>query len=183
MCHLKVGEYPPSPKQTSGQSPDFIFQLGSSSDEAPSTPPPPPPPWRPSPLRRDQSLAYAIHRIYCHLPVPCREGDTLPGSPRGRWHWATQHYLHTFHTGQGAHPHWQQLHFFSSASAPSPPLHTQSLAHFSHSAGQQEQQPADKMGNAQSDGLSSPICAHQKEGGKGGAPKVTAPRFLILHLG
>lgn len=39
------------------------------------------------------------------------------------------------------HPHWQQLHFSAPASPPSPPLHTQSLAHFSHSAGQQEQQP------------------------------------------
>lgn len=111
------------------------------------------------------------------------KGTHCWASPQGRWHWATLHYLHTFHTGQWARPHWQQLHFFSSASAPSPPLHTQSLAHFSHSAGQQEQQPADKMGNAQSDGLSSPTCPHQKEGGKGGVPEVTAPHFLVLHLG
>lgn len=89
------------------------------------------------------------------------KGTHCWASPQGRWHWATLHYSHTFHTGQWARPHWQQPHFFSSASAPSPPLHTQSLAHFSHSAGQQ---PADKMGNAQSDGLSSPTCPHQKEG-------------------
>lgn len=46
---------------------------------------------------------------------------------------------------EGLGPHWQQLHFSASALAPSSPLHTQSLAHFSHPAGQQEQQPVDKM--------------------------------------
>lgn len=54
--------------------------------------------------------------------------------------------LFTLKKPRGTCPHWQQLHFSASALAPSPPLHTQSLAHFSHSAGQQEQQPADKMG-------------------------------------
>lgn len=46
---------------------------------------------------------------------------------------------------EGLNAHWQQLHFSASALAPSSPLHTQSLAHFSHPAGQQEQQPVDKM--------------------------------------
>ena len=146
-------------------------------------PPPPPPSWRPSPLRRDQSLAYTIHRIYCHLPTACREADTLPGLATGQL--ALGHPALFTHVSRrmGGRPHWQQLYFSFSASAPSPLLHTQSLAHFSHSSGQQEQQPADKGRDAQSDGLSSPICPHQKEGGRGGVPEVTAPHFLVLHLG
>lgn len=58
-------------------SQDFTFPWGSSLPpiRLPFSPPP-------SPLRRDQSLAYAIHRVYCHLPAV----------GRGRGHTAKPHH-------------------------------------------------------------------------------------------
>lgn len=51
-------------------------------------------------IRRDQSLLYVIHRIYCHLPVASRgRGHAAEPHHGDRWRWATQHYLHTFRTG------------------------------------------------------------------------------------
>lgn len=82
----------------------------------------------------------------------------------------------TLHPGShgGACPHWQQLHFSASASVPSPPLHTQSLVHFSHSAGQHEQQPADKIGSHQSDGLSLCLSPSKGRGTRRGARVLVA---------
>lgn len=166
-------ELHPSPKRTVSMSQDFNFQSGSSLPLGSPFPTPP------SPLRRDQSLAYAIHRVYCHLPA----------AGRGRGHTAKPHHRRdgpgppsspTWFT-QGAGPHWQQLHFSASASVPSSPLHTQSLAHFSHSAGQQEQQPADQMGNAQSDGLSLHLSPPKGKGEGRGARGLGAAPFLDSH--
>jgi len=64
------------------------------------------------------------------------EGDTATTGEVALGHPA----LFTRGSHGGTRPHWRQLHLSASASAPSPPLHTQSLAHFSHSAGQHEQQ-------------------------------------------
>lgn len=70
---------------------------------------------------------------------------------------------------EGLGSHWQQLHFSASALAPSSPWHTQSLAHFSHSAGQQEQQPVDKTGRGREVCVPSlmPLSVTIKGGEKG----------------
>nr|XP_023492659.1 uncharacterized protein LOC111772729 [Equus caballus] len=87
-------------------------------------------PPRPAPLRRDQSLAYAIHRIYCHLPAASRgRGHTAKPHPGERLPGATQHYLHTSH---GEH-----VLIGSSCTSPPPPrppLHlcTRNPWHISH---------------------------------------------------
>lgn len=105
---------------------------------------------------------------------PAEEGDTAkPHHRRGGTEPPST--LHPRSTrGGGARPHWQQLHFSASASVPSPPLHTQSLAHFSHSAGQQEQQPADKIGSHQSDGLSLRLSPSKGRGTRRGARGLVA---------
>lgn len=97
------------------------------------------------------------------------EGDTATTGEVALGHPA----LFTRGSHGGTRPHWRQLHLSASASAPSPPLHTQSLAHFSHSAGQHEQQPADKIGSHQADGLSLHLSPSKGRGARG---LVAAPR-------
>lgn len=70
-------EFHPSPKQNRGH----ISGFHSSTGQLPPMRLPLPPP--PSPLRRDQSLAYAIHRVYCHLLRLAEEGDTRPSLTTG----------------------------------------------------------------------------------------------------
>lgn len=135
-------------------------------------------------------MAYDSHRIfYCHLPAASRGREYTAEPPhKERWHRAAWYYLHMVHTQGTSSSQWEQLHFSASASAPSPPLHTQSLEHFSHSAGQQEQQPADKIRCAQSDDLPpylSPSKGKGETGGVLGAAHCPLPSLtsgLTQHL-